>query len=289
MYRKTDIGINQLRDYSSLFSRGAVTSWMKNDFQSINVKIQRYDKKWLNSNRATYLDYIKYVYKILESKYQNEYILKNTFLNKWLIKEVGHENSQVFSEFRVGSAIADLVMFNGTSKAFEIKTEMDSPKRLNFQLENYRKAFNEIYLILPHSKVKQYEHCDEEVGIITFSPDTEEKFQIHRKSVANEIVDKDTIMKILHTQEYKSIVREHYGFLPSMTSFNQFDLCRELLLDIPNGQLNLYFIKFMKARQQENALSKRSYREFNQMSLAMKLSPDERNNLIARLKSPIHN
>lgn len=289
MYRKTDISINQLRDYSSLFSRNAVTSWMKNDFQSINVKIQRYDKKWLNMNKATYMDYIKYVYRVLESKYQNEYILKNTFLNKWLIKEVGQENSQVFSEFRVGNAIADLVMFNGTSKAFEIKTEMDSPKRLNFQLENYRKAFNEIYLILPYSKVEQYEHCDDEIGIITFSPDTKEKFQIHRKSISNEIVDKDTIMKILHTHEYKSMVLEHYGFLPSMTSFNQFDVCRELLFDIPNVQLNSYFIKFMKTRQQGSALSKRNYREFNQMSLAMKLSQEERNNLITHLKSPIQN
>lgn len=289
MYRKSDISINQLRDYSSLFSRNAVTSWMKNDFQTINVKIQRYDKKWLNSNRGTYMDYIKYVYKVLESKYQNEYILKNSFLNEWLIKEIGHGNSQVFSEFRVGNAIADLVMFNGTSKAFEIKTEMDSPKRLNFQLENYRKAFNEIYLILPHLKVNQYQYCDKEIGIITFFPDAKEKFQIHRKSITNEIVDKDTIMKILHTREYKSMVREHHGLLPAMTSFNQFDVCRELLFDIPNNQLNSYFIKFMKARQRGNALSKRNYREFNQMSLAMKLSPDERKNLITRLKSPIQN
>jgi len=289
MYRKTSISINQLRDYSSLFSRNSVTSWMKNDFQSINIKIQRYDKKWLDSNRATYMDYIKYVYKVLESKYQNEYILKNTFLNKWLIKEVGHENSQVFSEFRVGNAIVDLAMFNGTSKAFEIKTEMDSPKRLNFQLENYRKAFNEIYLILPYSKVEQYKDYDKEIGIITFYPDSVEKFQIHRKSIANEIVDKDTIMKILHTHEYKSMVLEHYEFLPSMTSFNQFNVCRELLFDIPVSELNSYFIKFMKARQQVNALSKRNYRELNQMSLAMKFSPDERKNLIARLKSPIHN
>ncbi len=255
MYKKTDISINQLRDYSSLFSRNVVSSWMKNDFQSINIKIQRYDKKWLDSNRATYMDYIKYVYKVLESKYQNEYIFKNTFLNEWLIKEIGHDNSQVFSEFRVGNAIADLVMFNGTSKAFEIKTEMDSPKRLDFQLENYRKVFNEIYLILPQSKVTQYQHCDKEIGIITFSPDAKEKFQVHRKSIANEIVDKDTIMKILHTHEYKSMARKHYGLLPPMTSFNQFEVCRELLFGIPNAQLNSYFIKFMKARQQGNALS----------------------------------
>ncbi|UOY08262.1 sce7726 family protein [Muricauda sp. SCSIO 64092] len=289
MPKKTDISINQLRDYSSLFSRNVVSSWMKNDFQSIDLKIERYDRKWLNSSRATYLDYVKYVYKILESRYQNEYVFKNSFLNEWLIKEIGHNYSQVFSEFRVGDAIADLVMFNGTSKAFEIKTEMDSPKRLDFQLENYRKAFNEIYLILPKSKVNLYQQYDKEIGIIVFIQDADEKFQIHRKSMANKVVDKDTIMKILHTHEYKALVKEHYGSLPPMTSFKQFEVCRELIFEIPNAQLNSYFINFMKARQRGNTLSKRSYREFNQMSLAMKLSPRERKNLISQLKSPIQN
>ncbi|MEM7486995.1 MAG: sce7726 family protein [Bacteroidota bacterium] len=289
MRKKTNISLNQLRDYSSLFSRNVVNSWMKNDFQSIDIKIQRYDKKWLNSSRATYMDYVKHVYKVLESKYQNEYILKNSFLNEWLIEEVGHDNSQVFSEFRVGNAIADLVMFNGTSKAFEIKTDMDSPKRLDYQLENYHKAFNEIYLILPESKVEQYQHYQKEIGIIVFRPDSNEKFMVHSKSIPNEAVDRDTIMKILRTYEYKSLVKKHYGYLPPMTSFNQFKVCRELLFNIPNAQLNSYFINFMKARQHGNALSKRNYREFNQMSLALKLTPLERKNLITRLKSPIQN
>jgi len=98
---------------------------MNKDFTSINFKIQRYDSPWRRLIKATYIDYLKHVYRILELNYQNEYVYKNTFLNEWLIKEIGKENSKVYSEFRVGTAFADLVMFNGTSKAFEIKTEYD--------------------------------------------------------------------------------------------------------------------------------------------------------------------
>src|SRR5690606_7805332 len=92
---------SQLRDYSSLFSRSQVLSWLKMDFTSINFKIERYDEKWLNNHNLTYLEYLKYVYSVLADDYQNEYIFKNEFLNNWLIKELGETNSQIFSEFRV--------------------------------------------------------------------------------------------------------------------------------------------------------------------------------------------
>ena len=65
---------NQLRDYSSLFSRNEVLSWFKMDFTSINCKIEHYDENWLKSKKATYLDYLKYVYSVLAKNYQNEYI-----------------------------------------------------------------------------------------------------------------------------------------------------------------------------------------------------------------------
>ncbi|MBK5210692.1 MAG: hypothetical protein JJE44_14515, partial [Flavobacteriaceae bacterium] len=106
---------NQLRDYSSLFSRSEAQSWLRNDFSSIKHKINRYDGNWAKSKKATYIDYLKYVYSILESHYQNEYIFKNSFLNEWLIEEIGRNNSKVFNEYRVGNAVADLVMFNGNS------------------------------------------------------------------------------------------------------------------------------------------------------------------------------
>lgn len=61
--------INQLRDYSSLFSRSEALSWLKMDFTSINYKIERYDEKWLKHQNSTYLDYLKHIYFILAAKY----------------------------------------------------------------------------------------------------------------------------------------------------------------------------------------------------------------------------
>ncbi len=279
--------INQLRDYSSLFSRSQVLSWLKMDFTSINFKIERYDEKWLNNLNSTYLDYLKYIYSVLAANYQNEYIFKNEFLNNWLIKELGETNSQIFSEFRVGNSIADLVMFNGCSKIFEIKTELDSDSRLTLQLQNYEKAFNQIFLIIPKSKLNIYEKQDTSIGLITYDPKSEVTFSVYRNAKLNFDIEPSAIMSILHTNEYKSIVRKYYGFLPQMTSFNQYKVCSELIFEIPKSKLSKLFIDEMKKRSSSNALSSRYYKEFNQLFLALRMNRDSKNKMIESLKTTI--
>lgn len=279
--------INQLRDYSSLFSRSEAISWLKMDFNSINYKIERYDEKWLEHKKSTYLDYLKHIYSILEGSYQNEYILKNEFLNAWLIKELGESNSQIFSEFRVGNSIADLVMFNGCSKIFEIKTEFDSDSRLKAQLQSYEKAFNQIFIIIPKSKLSIYEKQEASIGIITYDQKSDNLFSLHRNASVNFEIDPLTIMPILHTSEYKSIVNEYYGFLPQMTSFNQYKVCSELIYEIPLNQLNKLFIDAMKKRSSSNALSSRYYKEFNQLFLALRMNRNSKSKMIESLKTTI--
>ncbi len=112
--------INQLRDYSSLFSRSEVMRWYKSDWSSLRTKIDRYDPSLLKKH-CSYLTYLKRIYKILEKEYPNEYVYKNEFINKWLLRELGEGDSIVFNELRLGKAIADLAMFNGVSKVLRLK------------------------------------------------------------------------------------------------------------------------------------------------------------------------
>jgi len=287
MGKEVKYKISQLRDYSSLFSRSQVLAWLKNDLSSIHFKIERYDEKWLNKHNSTYLDYLKYIYSILANHYQNEYIFKNEFLNNWLIKELGETNSQIFSEFRVGNSIADLVMFNGCSRIFEIKTELDSDSRLSSQIKNYDKAFNQIFLIIPESKLQIYEKQDASIGLITYGPKRDNTFSVYRNAKLNLDIEPSTIMSILHTNEYKSIVNKYYGSLPQMTSFNQFKICSDLIFKIPIDSLNKLFIDEMKLRNSSDALSSRTYKEFNQLFLALKMNRDSKSKMIEILKTSI--
>ena len=83
---------NQLRDFSTLFSRSEVNRWLKGDFESIDIKLKRYNLTKQNKGN-TYLKFLRNTYRILEKNYPNEYVLKNEFLNNWLKKELGTDNS----------------------------------------------------------------------------------------------------------------------------------------------------------------------------------------------------
>lgn len=277
--------VNQLRDFSLLFSRSEVFRWFKNDFDSINLKLKRYNQ--FDSYRGkTYLEVLKNAYKIVEKNYPNEYVLKNEFLHKWLIKELGQSDSVIFNELRIGKAIADLAMFNGISKVFEIKTILDKESRLSNQLIEYKKIFNEIYLIVPNCQISKYAEYDLSVGIISYDSSSK-KFYLYRKAVFNNDIDVNVLMNVLHTKEYLKIAKENFSNLPNMNAFTQFEICKNLLSSLPKEDLNKLLIDCIKQRQINNAFYHKSNYEFNQIFLSLNLNSQQRDNLISNLKKNI--
>jgi hypothetical protein len=274
---------NQLRDFSTLFSRSEVNRWLKGDFQSIYIKLERYNLTDKNKG-ISYLKFLRNVYHILEENYQNEYVLKNEFLNKWLKNELGTNNSVIFNEFRIGKAIADLAMFNGVSKVFEIKTILDKEYRLSNQIQEYKKIFNEVYIIVPDVFLCKYSSYDDSVGIITFDSNSK-SFEIIQKAKRINNINSNTLMDVLHTKEYLEISTKYYGQLPKMNSFNQFEICKELISKIPQNELNSLFLTTMKKRNINNQFFNKVNNEFNQICLSLNLKKRERDNLINSLKT----
>jgi hypothetical protein len=279
----TNNSINQLRDFSSLFTRSEVNRWFKEDFESIDIKLQRYQLTKKNKGNS-YLTVLRQAYKILEKQYPNEYILKNEFLTQWLKNELGNNQSIIFNELRIGKAIADLAMFNGKSKVFEIKTILDKEYRLSNQLQEYKKLFNEVYIIIPRELFDKYSDFDKQVGIITFEAYSK-SFELIQKSFFNLNIDVNVLMEVLHTKEYLQIVKQFYKEVPEMNSFNQFNICKDLISQIPSNNLNELFIEKMKERRINNEFFNKINREFNQICLSLNLNKSERNNLIHKLKT----
>ncbi|MFA6572233.1 MAG: sce7726 family protein, partial [Bacteroidota bacterium] len=204
----------------------------------MNSRIEKFDTSQIGKNVNTYYDYIQFIYNALGKQYKNEYVYKNTFINQLLIKNYGIKNTVAINEFRVGNSIADIVLFNGTSKAFEIKTELDSDKRLTGQLSDYNKIFKECYVVTHESLSEKYLNENRHIGIIEFidSPKSPSMKEI-REAKINKYIDSDTLIRAIRTQEYKNIIKQYYGNLPEMNSFNMFEICRKLMKKIPNKYL----------------------------------------------------
>ncbi|MGP5273686.1 sce7726 family protein [Psychrobacter faecalis] len=275
--------IEQLRDFSTFFTRSEVLRLLKSDFESVNTKLERYNL--IEKKRGyTYLKVLKEVYKNNQNNYQNEYILKNEFLNKCLVDNVINKDSIVFNELRLGNSIADLAIFNGVSKAFEIKTILDKECRLSGQIETYKKIFNETYIIVPEQQVEKYLKFDDEVAVFSYDSNLN-KFELVREATRNQSIDIDTLMNILHSKEYLNIVHNYFGIVSELNSFNQFDICKKLISTIPYQELNNIFLETMKSRKIHNSFFNKANNEFNQVSLSLNLKEIERKKLIDKLRN----
>jgi len=175
-------------------------------------------------------------------------------------------------------------MFNGKSKVFEIKTVLDKEYRLSNQLQEYKKLFNEVYIIIPNELLSKYIEFDKNIGIITYDS-ISKNFELIQKSFFNSNIDADVLMEVLHTKEYLSIVTKYYDDIPEMNSFNQFNICKKLIARIPGEDLSELFISEMQKRKINNLFFNKINSEFNQICLSLNLEKSERDNLIMKLKT----
>ena len=103
----------------------------------------------------------------------------------------------------------------------------------------------------------------------------------------NENIDASTLMKTIRTNEYKYIVENHYGQLPEMNDFNMFNICEELIMKIPNNELNELFLEVIRKRKSNTGKLRTFSHELRQLALAMNFNSDTYNLLLEKLNKPI--
>lgn len=280
---------DRMRSYSSTFSRNVFSAIVSySDFSHLNWLLRQYDENFHMQN--TYMDYMSYLYKHLIRSYRCEYVFKNEIINQILIKKYGTRNTIAFNEFKVGNSIVDLAMMNGESKAFEIKTPLDSPRRLKKQMIDYKRMFNKCYLVVDADECEYYaEIIDDYVGIVALS-----FFRGHirveefRPALKREDIDGLTAMKCLRTCEYENIIRRLYGKLPSVPTYKMYEACSDLICKVEPARLNLQFLEEVKKRKSATERLKKFPKELRQMLLSLNLSPNNERLLIEKLNNKIN-
>lgn len=282
--------MDQLRYYSSMFSRRTLNNIIEyDDYSVVNSAILCLDKltQW---NGKTYLEYFAYMYDILKNNYQCEYIYKNEILSGLLYDAFSHKDTVAFSEFHVNQSIADLVLFNSTSRVYEIKTEYDSDKRLAHQLVDYCKLFELCYLVTSIEKVEYYrDMLPEQVGIITINFRKQTPvFSTLKKATTNQNIDIDTLMQSVRTAEYMNITKHVCGRVPDVSIFDMYDACREKLYMADNAKVNLAFKKEIKKRKSSAPFIPKYEKCLRQMCLAINMQPNLYNILYEKLNHKIY-
>ena len=274
--------------YSSIFSRSNFDRLLKhNDYTIFQEIISDYDSNLIGSKLITYADFTYYAYKHLLKNYRNEYVFKNSLINM-LIKEYGTNHSVIFNEFSVGNSIADLVMFNGVSRAYEIKTELDTNKRLETQMADYKKVFQRCFVVVYNNCIEKYINTDDDIGVISMYINRGNiKFEEVKTPKKNHKIDPHVLIRCLRSYEYKELVKRYYGELPKMNDFTAFSICEKLMTAIPSEVLNCLFIDLMKERNTNMSLLKKFDKHLRQIGLSMHFTDKDYEIVNQRLQNPI--
>lgn len=137
---------------------------------------------------------------------RDEYIYRAALTQRVLLGTHSLRTASMLTEFRAGSCKADLVILNGSSTAYEIKSERDSLTRLSNQVNQYSRVFASVNVIASEGHAEEVQAVvPAEVGVLCLS-------RRHQISTVREAVDRPgrvcpvTIFESLRTDEAIAIL-----------------------------------------------------------------------------------
>lgn len=230
-----------------VFSKVTLTDLINNNENiAFSTTIERYiDDSNVRSNKEV----IKEIYKVLLRKYRNEYVYKNTLLNKLLLGRHSVRTTTALTEVTIGKSKADFILINGSATVYEIKTDLDSLVRLKGQLENYYKAFSKVYVItgeLHYEKVNELLK-DSNVGICLLT--NRNTISEKKKAVVDYgKLDYETMFRILRKDEYEEVIFNKYKELPKTSQVKYYRECFSWFQNIEIKEAYERMLKVLKKR-----------------------------------------
>lgn len=184
----------------------------------------------------------------LRTNYACEYTYKAAVTDRIVFGRHSPRTAGLQIELPVGRSIVDAAVFNGTSTAYEIKTELDTDRRISTQSIDYLKSFDRVYLVTHPSLVSRYERIlDPRVGILAMSGKGSLS-QIREAESCVSRLDKGTLFRLLRMDEYCRAVRINFGEQPDVPSGRKFRHFSELWNDLSIDKAHALTVEAMRLR-----------------------------------------
>lgn len=191
---------------------------------------------------------LEMAYEYLKGNYRCEYVYKNEIARQLLLKNHSDKSATLLREVASDKAIADIVIVNGNTVAYEIKTELDNFDRLTHQLESYRILYDQVYVVT-HAKAVEVlaQRLPDFVGIFVLG----EQAELIRQRPAQCLADQFAPAKasvILRQTELVAAYETHVGKLPTMGSAAVFSYCRTWFESLSIPEARSVFYSALKTR-----------------------------------------
>lgn len=178
--------------------------------------------------------------------HRQEYVYKAAITQKILLGQYSLRTASMLTEFRVGKCKADLVILNGTSRAYEIKSERDSLARLERQINAYRNVFAEVFVIAASGHVDSViASVPHDVGILRLNA----RYQISKVRDAidrSSLVSPVAIFDSIRTEEARMILQDFGIPSPAVSNTELNRVLRESFISLDASQAHAGFVRVLK-------------------------------------------
>lgn len=202
-------------------------------------------------SQATVSEVLTYAYEIMLKHYRCEYTFKNTILNKLFLSRHSFQNSYYTTEFICNTARADIVIANGTTTAYEIKTEYDSFDKLHNQLTEYHAVFDKVFIVTTKSLAnKAVVNCLPNTGVLAL--DEKLVFKKIKPALSNSRnLSQQAIFSCLRQDEYPSALSVPKSDFLDMPNSMRYSFFKTIFLQLSQAEAHSVFLRQLRQRTPE--------------------------------------
>lgn len=239
-----------------IFSSGIVRELGKKSRSGAFARLSRETGLVDNGPQQTVASFLDFAFYALDQPgLRTEHIYKSLLLHKILLGRHSLNTATMLTEFRVAGCRADAVILNGTSAAYEIKTERDDLQRLKTQIEAYRRVFSQVNVVTGEK------HLDDVLKIV---PGDVGVLSISRRRTLTTIrapqddpgrVDPRVIYDSLRRNEIQMILRSNGISVPNVPNTEAYLALRDLFESLSPSQAHLGMVNVLKTTRSLAKLS----------------------------------
>lgn len=237
---------------SKIFSSAVFRDLATNDgTDRIKFIRQISHRAFTNKEISTVKDFFKKSYLHLRRNYPSEYVYKNEAIHQVVLTKHKLQDTGLFVEFPCYTSKADLLVVNGVTSVYEIKTELDNLTRLKQQLSDYSKAFSIVNVITCPSNYRQVSDLlvNTPFGLLLY--DTRiNQFECAKEAKEDiNLLDPHRIFSIFRMNEYKFIINEEFGYIPNVLNTYIYSECFSLFQKLDREKQKNWLVKILHQRQ----------------------------------------
>ncbi len=185
---------------------------------------------------------------------RSEYVYKAALAKKTILGIHNLNTAALLSEYRAGSSKADIVVVNGTTTVYEVKSERDKLCRLPGQIADYLKVFGRVNVILAEKHVEEATKIlPESVGIHCLT--SRNQISVVREGLDNSNdVKSSAIFNSLSVREASAVLKELGINTPSVPNTQLYSELAKIFENMPGKTVHEATVKVLKASRSQSHL-----------------------------------